>query len=124
MEEVIDEERTQKAVVHLSDNDLGAFIGSKGSHVREFEETHRVRVQAMKSEPGTLQILGNTEGVTKAKLALDFWVTVRGNPAVANAPDADGSETKDYSNDAPPVSTTMNKSKSEVIVVVKWKQKE
>jgi len=78
IDDVLEDERSQNVTFHLSENDMGAFIGAKGAHIREFEKAHGVRVYAMKSQAGALQISGNTEAVYKAKLALDFWISVRG----------------------------------------------
>ena len=85
VDDILEEERRQSIIVFLSSSDLSAFIGKNGQHIREFEKLHNVRMQALKSTPGALQISGDTETLAKAKMALDFWVAVRGNPAAASA---------------------------------------
>jgi len=98
IEEVLEHERGQNVVVHLSKRDLSAFIGAKGAHIREFEQTHGVRATAMKDDSGDLQLSGDSEAVFKAKLALDFWVTVRGTPTVEDGPEEDRNDMPSFSN--------------------------
>ena len=84
LDEIIAEERAQCAIVELKDDNMSAFLGPKGAQVREFENLHNVRAQALRKRGGWLRITGNAEAVAKAKTALDDWLEQRGNEAICD----------------------------------------
>ena len=84
VEEILAQERAQNALVRVSENELPAFIGVKGSNIREFEKTHQVRVQVLKTDDGGdgLHISGEEEHVTKATAAFREWEAATIAPSV------------------------------------------
>ncbi|KAL7567631.1 hypothetical protein ACA910_000225 [Epithemia clementina (nom. ined.)] len=102
VEDLLEEERGQNVVLHLSQSDMPAFIGPKGSNVREFEKTHGVRVQVLKTDGGGLHINGDSDAVVKATSALEEWKARGTNSSSSNeASSSDGSSEGD---EAPTIS--------------------
>lgn len=96
VEQLLEDERRKNVLVEMSQRHLPAFIGPKGSNIREFEKTHGVRAQVLKT--GGLHLSGNDEAIVKATDALREWIAKEVEASVAkDAVSTGGSEEEDVS---------------------------
>jgi polyribonucleotide nucleotidyltransferase len=76
LEHFIDTSRKQCMFVPIPENDLPAFVGRGGSHIRELAVKHEVELQLMKNQ-GSVRITGPEEKVSAARSAIREWLAAR-----------------------------------------------
>lgn len=84
MENFIETARKECVFVSIPHEDLPAFVGRAGAHIRKLSETYEVELQIMKSQGDALRITGPEEKVSAAQAGVEAWLAAREAEELAN----------------------------------------
>lgn len=80
----VDTARKECLYITIPREDLPAFVGRAGAHIKKLSETYEVELQIMKTQGDALRITGSEEKVSAAQAAVETWLAAREAEELAN----------------------------------------